>query len=409
MTELGNFRDEPGKCRDEKLGLTTSFQHAIFRFHELNFPIQMSVCYFGFKRGYYCNMKWPSEKVIRWIGIPVIGTFMSFIIKDHDHEQNSVIENILISLIFTGVLWNGAVGIIFGLRKKFPDLQQTGNRLIVTYLFVTLFMIICPNLIRLALGIVTLADLDDIKNIFMNSEFNMAAAFMVSSVYEGAYFFDKWRSSFALAERLKNQQIRTQFEVLQNQMSPHFLFNSLNTLTTLIAEDQKTAIDFTQTLSEVYRYILQNKEKELVKLGDELSFSKSYIYLLQMRYPQNLNVNFSIDKKHEERYIAPLTLQMLIENAVKHNIISKTDPLQIDIYVEKDSVLVVKNNLQLKKTLEKSTKTGLANIRKRYSYLGNREIDVITSQKNFMVVVPLIEMLSEFEFSKELTNEGINY
>lgn len=354
-------------------------------------------------------MKWPSEKVIRWVGIPILGLIMTFIIKDHKHEEHAFLVNIFISTLFTGALWNGSILIIFYLRKCMPEVAQTSKRLLITYLSVSVFMIICPNLIRLLLGISTWDEVSQFKTIFSHSEINMVAAFMVSSIYEGAYFFGKWKESFALAEKLKNQQIRTQFEVLQNQMSPHFLFNSLNTLTTLIAENQKTAIDFTQTLSEVYRYILQNKEKELVRLSEELVFSKSYVYLLQMRYPQNLNVNFSIDPKLEQRYIAPLTLQMLIENAIKHNAISKTDPLQIDIYVDKGDVLVVKNNLQLKKTLEKSTKTGLANIRKRYEFLGQRQIDVITSQKNYMVVVPLIEMFSELEFSKDLTHEGIDH
>ena len=312
-------------------------------------------------------------------------------------------------MMFTAILWNGAVLIIFFFRKKYPEINQTAKRLTITVICATIFMIICPNLIRLSLGLIELAELNDIRNIFKHSEINMVAAFMVSSLYEGAYFFGKWKESFALTEKLKNQQIRTQFEVLQNQMSPHFLFNSLNTLTTLIAEDQKTAIDFTQTLSEVYRYILQNKEKELVSLHAELEFSKSYVYLLQMRYPENLKVNFSVEEKHANLFIAPLTLQMLIENAIKHNTISKTDPLQIDIYVEKDEVIIVKNNLQLKKTLEKSTKTGLANIRKRYHYLGEREIDVIVSQKNYMVAIPLIEMLTELEYSKELDYEGIDH
>lgn len=353
--------------------------------------------------------KWPSEKVIRWTGIPLMGIVMTFIVKDHTHMQRPLIENIVVSTIFTLVLWNGAAVIIFGLRRKYPDIQQTARRLITTSLLVALFLIIAPNIIRLILGISTWVEISQLKTIFSHAEINMIAAFMVSSIYEGAYFFGKWKESFALNEQLKNQQIRTQFEVLQNQMSPHFLFNSLNTLTTLIAEDQKTAIDFTQTLSEVYRYILQNKEKELVLLREELDFSKSYIYLLQMRYPENLNVNFSIKPEQEKLFIAPLTLQMLIENAIKHNVVSKTAPLLIEIYVEKGDVIVVKNNLQLKKTMEKSTKTGLANIRKRYEYLGGRQIDVITSQKNYMVAVPLIEMLTENEFSKELAYEGIDH
>lgn len=354
-------------------------------------------------------MKWPSEKVIRWIGIPVVGFLMTFIVKDHEHEQNSFFENVMISLCFTAVLWNGAVLIIFSLRKKYPKINRTAKRLAITFLAVTVFLIICPNLIRLALGIVAWEELKSIKTIFMNSEINMIASFMVSSIYEGAYFFGKWKESFALTQQLKNQQIKTQFEVLQNQMSPHFLFNSLNTLTALIAEDQKIAIDFTQTLSEVYRYILQNKERELVRLKEELIFSKAYVHLLQMRYPENLEVNFSIDSEYEERYIAPLTLQMLIENAIKHNIISKTEPLQINIYVDKNDVIVVKNNLQLKRTLEKSTKTGLANIRKRYEFLGQRDIEIITSQSNYMVAVPLIEMLSELEITKESSHDSINH
>ncbi|MEO9965736.1 MAG: histidine kinase [Reichenbachiella sp.] len=354
-------------------------------------------------------MKWPSEKVIRWTGIPLMGFAMTFIVKDHGHLQKSLIENIIISTIFTLVLWNGAVIIIFWLRRKYPDIHLTARRLTTTMLIVTVFLIIAPNTIRLILGISTWEEIIQLKTIFSHSEINMVAAFMVSSIYEGAYFFGKWKESFALTEQLKNQQIRTQFEVLQNQMSPHFLFNSLNTLTTLIAEDSKLAIDFTQTLSEVYRYILQNKEKELVRLEEELEFSKSYIYLLQMRYPENLHINFAVDHRHLDLFIAPLTLQMLIENATKHNIISKTEPLTIDVYVEKGDVIVVKNNLQLKKTLEKSTKTGLANIRKRYQYLGQREIDVIISQKNYMVAVPLIEMHTEVEFSKQLSYESSDH
>lgn len=343
-------------------------------------------------------MKWPNEITIRWVGIPVVGLLMTFIVKDHDHE--SVIKNILISILFTGILWNGAVVIICELRKKFPEINFTARRLVVTSLCVAVFLIVCPNLIRLALGIISFNDLKEIKTIFVYAEINMIASFMISSIYEGAYFFGQWKKAFAMNEQLKNQQIRTQFEVLQNQMSPHFLFNSLNTLTTLIAEDQKVAIDFTQTLSEVYRYILQNKEKELVRLSYELEFCKHYVYLLQMRYPENLKVDFSVEPEYETLFIAPLTLQMLIENAIKHNIISKTSPLHIMVYIGKNSTIVVRNNLQVKNTLEKSTKTGLSNIRKRYQLLAEKEIEVIVSQKNYTVVIPLIDMVTEVEFLK---------
>ncbi len=193
-------------------------------------------------------------------------------------------------------------------------------------------------------------------------------------------------------------------------MSPHFLFNSLNTLTTLIAENQKTAIDFTEKLSEVYRYILQNREKELVSLKDELDFVRSYVFLLQMRYPENLSVDFSIDERHLKQSIPPLTLQILVENAIKHNAISKAHPLKIDIYVDNGKSVVVRNNLQLKKTIEKSTKTGLSNIRKRYQYFGKRNIDIINTATNFLVAAPLLDLSNESDQLYNLmAHEGSDY
>ena len=238
-------------------------------------------------------------------------------------------------------------------------------------------------------------DVFSLSYILPNSAINLSVAGVIGSVYENVYFFEQWRTSIKLNEELKNQQIRTQFEVLQNQMSPHFLFNSLNTLTTLINEDQEIATSFTEKLSEVYRYILQNKEKELVSLKEELEFVKAYIFLLQMRYPENLSVEFGISENHYSSSIAPLTLQMLVENAIKHNVISKAHPLHISIYVENGKSLVVKNNLKEKKSIGKSTKTGLKNIKKRYAYFGKDNVDVIVTHQSFMVAIPLLKVLNE--------------
>lgn len=331
------------------------------------------------------------------MGIPIVALILSFIIKNHEHGEFWI--NYLISVVFTAILWNGCFLIIKYYRNKYPQMESTAKRLLMTACWSTIVLVFGANIIGLALRVCTIEDLMDINYFFRHANVNLITGVIVASLYEATYFFDKWKKSIKLNEELKNQQIRTQFEVLQNQMSPHFLFNSLNTLTTLIAEDQKIAIDFTQTLSEVYRYILQNKERELVPLRDELEFSKSYIYLLKMRYPENLNVQIKVNDNFLALSIAPLTLQMLIENAIKHNVVSKTKPLNVEVYVENGESIVVKNNLQRKKTLEKSTKTGLSNIKKRYQYFGNREIDIITSQTNFMVAVPLIRLMDEVEFS----------
>ncbi|MEQ8905928.1 histidine kinase [Ekhidna sp.] len=332
---------------------------------------------------------------IRWIGILIVAGLATL----NDGEDHMAGEpfwfHYFVSLCFTAVYWNGAWAIIYFFRRKFPEISKTKRRLSFSGLGVIIWMSVGGIPLKMIFNVVTWKEVLTIEEHLRYLPFNFVIAAVVSLSYEAFYFFEKWKEQFRLYEQLKNQQVRTQYEVLQNQMSPHFLFNSLNTLTTIIPEDPNAAVAFTEKLSEVYRYILQNKDRELVSLKEELDFAESYLFLLRMRYPHNLSFQFNIDKKYLELTIPPLTLQMLVENAIKHNVVSKAKPLHIDIYIENGQSVIVKNNLQLKGSLEKSTKTGLENIRKRYSILGNRKIDVITSANNFMVAVPLIDLLEE--------------
>ena len=339
-----------------------------------------------------------NEPLIRWLGIPVVALFS--ILANPEHAASKPFwENFATGLIMTIIYWNGAFYIITFFRKQFPQINQTKKRIIYSALAIIFWITFGGLPVKLLLGLNTLSEIQSLNEFTHFLPFSFTAAILVSLCYEAVYFFDKWKETFKQNQDLKHQQIRTQFEVLQNQMSPHFLFNSLNALTTLIAENQDTAIEFTQKLSEVYRYILQTKDKELVRLSEEIEFSKAYLFLLKMRYPENLQFEFEVDKKYLDEYVAPLTIQMLVENAIKHNKISKSAPLKIHIYVENGVSIVVKNNLQLKNTLEKSTKTGLANIKKRYQLLGNREVDIITTAKNFMVAVPLIKLMEDTELN----------
>jgi LytS/YehU family sensor histidine kinase len=173
-------------------------------------------------------------------------------------------------------------------------------------------------------------------------------------------------------------------------VNPHFLFNSLNTLITLIPEDPQLAVAFVQKLSNVYRYVLQNKDKELVTLAEEMKVAEAYLFLLKTRFGENLRVHTDIPPGQLGKFIAPLTLQMLLENAIKHNVVSAEKPLHIDLYVEKDEVLVVKNNLQRKSSVPDSTQTGLANISQRYRLLCQQAVEVVVTASNFMVVLPLL-------------------
>lgn len=334
------------------------------------------------------------EIYIRWTGIPVLALFLTFFL-DRGQEHFGLVEKFFITLGITAFFWNGAFMIFIHFRKRFPLIRQTPKRLLITLFTLSVFLMAGDIFICFLLGKRSLADLADPVLLFQYTDINFLSALFIGSIYENVYFFEQWKGTIQLNEALKNQQIRTQFEVLQNQMSPHFLFNSLNTLTTLIAEDQKIATEFTQKLSDVYRYILANKEKELVLLKDEVQFAEDYLYLLRMRYPENLTATFSVSEEYQKQYIAPLTIQMLVENAIKHNVISKAHPLHIDVYIENGKSVVVKNNLQSKNVIEKSTKTGLANIRKRYEYFGNNNIDIIATAKNYLVAIPLINLVNE--------------
>ncbi len=336
-----------------------------------------------------------TEKLVRWCGIPIVALISCVVLEEHNAQFGGFLHSFLVSIFFTAVYWNGAVLIFFSFRKVYPQISKTAIRLVFTYLSLIIFMSVASLLLKLLFEYSTIATIFSWEAFKDTLPFSIIIGLVIGTLYEASFFFYNWQETFKQNELLKNQQIRTQFEVLQNQMSPHFLFNSLNTLTTLIAENQEVAIDFTQNLSEVYRYILQQKERELVTVREEIEFAKAYFFLLKMRYPDNLEAHFSVNEEHMNKHIAPLTLQMLIENAIKHNVVSKMHPLQIDIYVDKGNSIVVKNNLQPKTSLERSTKTGLQNIQKRYEFLGQRKIDIIATAKNFMVAIPLLNLIED--------------
>ncbi|TRX61480.1 hypothetical protein FNH22_05065 [Fulvivirga sp. M361] len=332
------------------------------------------------------------EVYVRWTGIVLLAMIMMFL---HKEPEDSYVSKYFVSFTFTTIFWNGAFMLFMLFRRKYPQIRQTPRRLLMTILSLIAFLTIGEPLLCLLFQFKGWEQLMDPTEAFGHVPLNFLCAMVIGSVYENVYFFEQWKKSIQLNEALKNQQIRTQFEVLQNQMSPHFLFNSLNTLTVLIAEDGKIAVEFTEKLSEVYRYILQNKDKELVTLKDELEFARNYIFLLKIRYPENLHAVFNVEDKYLDLSIAPLTIQILVENAIKHNRISKNHPLNIEVFVDRSRSVVVKNNLQKKNVIEKSTKTGLVNIRERYAYFGHKNIDVITTDHNFLVSVPLLQVKSE--------------
>ncbi len=190
--------------------------------------------------------------------------------------------------------------------------------------------------------------------------------------------------------RLQKENLQSQFEMLKNQVNPHFLFNSLNVLVSLIKLEPDTAERFTEQLSKVYRYVLENKEKDLVNLESEMDFLKAYVYLLEIRFMEKLKISINIPDEKLPMQIPPIALQLLIENAIKHNTFSKKSPLIIDIFTDDNNYLHVINNLQIRENRIESTGIGLKNIETRYGYFTDKKINYGINDNNFLAKIPLI-------------------
>jgi len=203
------------------------------------------------------------------------------------------------------------------------------------------------------------------------------------------YFIGRWKDSLVIAERLEKEKSQVQFDNLKNQLNPHFLFNALASLNGLIFENQALASQFLQHLSKVYRYVLQYKDKNVVPLQTELDFIQNYVFLLRTRFESALVISFDISDASRERSIVPVTLQILIENAIKHNIADERTPLTIEVITIGD-YLLVSNNLQLRKASGISNKQGLENLRSLYRFLINRPIIIDQTDDRFAVKIPLL-------------------
>jgi len=202
------------------------------------------------------------------------------------------------------------------------------------------------------------------------------------------HFFLNWKNSVLNEERLKRESLALQYESLKNQVNPHFLFNSLNVLTSLIERDSEASIKYVKQLSDVFRYVLDQNVRELVPIKTELEFIRSYIFLQQIRFGANFNINISI--REEDFNIVPMSLQLLIENAVKHNEISDENPLMIKIYDEEQYV-IVDNNLQPRNYLPESNQVGLKTLEFQYEFLSGKKVEVICEHNHFVVKLPKIK------------------
>lgn len=300
-------------------------------------------------------------------------------------------KSIMVSMLTTVTISYGVVSVLFWLHQQFPWKKNVAKRLVLEIVLTTLTA--CGLILMLSL--ITHFTIDPKLNLGKNLFDNLIVAvimnFILVAITEGIFFFREWRNSEVDAERFKKESIRAQFESLKNQVNPHFLFNSLNTLSGLIDHDKEVSKEFLDDLSSIYRYVLQNRDEELVTVQRELDFIRSFTGLLKKRHGDRVAFHFNVAKEDLEKGIPPMTLQLLVENAVKHNVASRKRPLKVEIFSQNE-YLVVRNNLQRKKEVD-STGVGLENIRSRYQYLIEQTIEIEETENYFQVKVPVIKMV----------------
>lgn len=201
------------------------------------------------------------------------------------------------------------------------------------------------------------------------------------------FFYSQWSDALKREEKLAQEKLLFQYETLKSQVNPHFLFNSLNTLSSLVHSNPSLSEEFIRKLSNIYRYILENQEKDLVPLNDELQFVREYFSLQKIRDEEKIELNVELAET-ENLLIPPVSLQLLIENALKHNAATRKNPLVVTIHNEGLDKLVVRNSLQPKSQLSNSSKTGLKNLNERCRLILKREIEIIQTETEFVVKIP---------------------
>lgn len=209
-------------------------------------------------------------------------------------------------------------------------------------------------------------------------------------IWEGDYIFQQWKQSLTENEKYTRLSLQGEFDVLKSQVNPHFLFNCFNTLSALITEDKQKAEIFLDELSKVYRYLLRNNEDGMSTLKTELQFINSYFQLLKTRHGEAIQMQVDIDRRYHDYMLPSLSLQMLVENAVKHNALSKNYPLHIEVFTTVGNKLVVNNNIQRRAQQAPSGQVGLKNIKMKYEILNQPGFQVMNDGKNFTAVLPLI-------------------
>ena len=319
------------------------------------------------------------------IAITLFFKLLFFNIKDF-FEMDLLFIVVIIILI-----WFGNNLIDKWLNTKYPWIENTKKRLIVQSVFSIFFTSITLFALLYLLHQLRFGD-GRIINRKMIEIFPPAILFTFAllAVKIGSEFFIALKNSLIELEKHKTESANAQLQNLKNQLNPHFLFNNLSVLTSLVHKNQDKAAEFINELANVYRYVLDSKNSELVPLHEELDFINHYIYLQKIRFEDRISFEINIEENKNSYLIVPMCLQMVVENTIQHNEASQANPLKVKIYTQ-DNFLVIENKIKLRSDEVNSSKTGLKNIKLRYSFYTDEKVVVSNNGEIFKVILPLIQ------------------
>ena len=335
------------------------------------------------------------KKALNLLYINIIVSLFIFLIDGGEKTFERYSVNFLISGMYTFFIGLGNGFLNDYLDSKFSWTDETRKRTIAAIVG-TLLMNIALVYFCNYLNFIVIQGKNPEK--FFNGEMNFINwffinfAIMISAIGHARGFMAAWKNSTkkeVVEQKFIAKSANAQFESLKNQLDPHFLFNSLNVLDSLIEENPVQAQRFTNSMSKIYRYVLEQKDKELVSVEEEIDFAKTYCELLKTRFEDAVTFEFNISEEDKKGFVVPLSLQLLLENSIKHNFATSSKPLNIKIFTEKGN-LIIENNLQTRELPNTSTGVGLANIVSRYNLLTERNVFVEKSEAFFRVKLPIL-------------------
>lgn len=301
------------------------------------------------------------------------------------------LKDYLYLLILAYIMWLGNVKTHYLLRKKLYLIKIIFIRLIVRFGISIIISFFLSYILLTIWNTLLHNSIYPSHTIIILQVIIILVSLQVSAIYEITYLYNERESDTVKIERTEKSRIQAQLDGLKSQIDPHFIFNSLNTLSYLISQSQESARLFNDTLAKVYRYILIKKEKDLVLLKEEIEFTSNYFYLLKIRYQHGLNMIIEIDDIISENFLLPpLSIQLLLENAIKHNHFTEKQPLTIVIKVIKDHVTVT-NNRNVKQFEIQTSQIGLKNLSERYKLITNNNISIRDHKDTFTVTLPILK------------------